>query len=86
MKRFISFALVILTMLTLVGCNSEKSIQVVKTFDYKEIATWTGMETPDEGGGPAGTAEANNELDFARIFVGSVGWGGVQSTKVTFVL
>ncbi len=83
MKKIFSFVLILLSVLILGGCDkTEESIQIVKEFDYQEIATWIGMQTPDEDDGPMGTVEAFSELKFARITVGSDGWGGVQSPKV----
>ena len=56
------------------------------SFQYDEIATWDGMQTPVEGSGTGSVVETNDTLEFVTIQAASDGWGGLQSVSVTLDL
>ena len=55
-------------------------------FDYEDISSWDGMQTPVEGSGTGSVTETNDTEEFVTIQAASDGWGGLQSVSVTLDL
>ncbi len=67
----------------LAGCGKNEESGTgwteVQHFTYKDIASWTSMQTPSEGSG-SGSVEGTNDTDgYVTIHAASDGWGGVES-------
>lgn len=85
MRKILTVALVLVTMLTLVACGkSQDGLKVVEKFTAQQIGEWGSTQSPNDDS--KGTATYDAAGDFTVVRVDGDTWGGIQSPAVTLDL